>query len=150
MIVNLSGFRIFNADAVHQIDDTPIGYNVIEYMVRLHRKHQRAEFHLIEGIMGNTLLENHLGVQLSGTGQNHLPRLYTKGGGDTLQARQSAFLIADIPASVCKLHGSLGHQLNNLRILLGIALAAPDRKYHCFSHSKASTASFSSSSISSR
>ena len=98
--------------------------------------------------MGQSLLKHHLGAELTGSGEDHLPRLHPEGGGNTLQPRQLAFLVADIPAAVVQLHDTLGHQFNDLRLLIRIGLAAPDGKNHISAHQQASSARASSLSMS--
>ena len=78
MIVDGTGFGIFNIDIITQIDHTAIGHNIKEDIGCLHSDHQRTEFHLVQGIMGHTLLEHHLGIEFAGPGENYLVRFYTE------------------------------------------------------------------------
>ena len=94
--------------------------------------------------MGNSLLEHHLGLQPSGSLQDHHIRFQAEGGGDTGKPGQLGLLIANIPATVPEFQRSVRHQLDDLRILSRIILLTANRKHYSFFHTSASIASASS------
>ena len=148
MIVDDTGFCVLNVDVIAQVNDTAIGYDIKKHAGGFYRQHQGAKRHLIQGVMGDALLEDHLRVQRAFPGQDYLSWLHPEGGGDALQARQGTFLIGNIPSALCELHSSLGHQFNDLRLLIGVGLAAFNGKNNGGFHLCASRASFSNASIS--
>ena len=134
MIIDHTGFRLFDLDGIAQIDDTAVRHDIKEHMSGFHRQHQRTELHLVQRIMGNALLENHLRVEFSGAGQDHLPRLHPESGCHALQPCQSGFLIADVPAALPEFHGTCGHQFDDLRFLSTIVLASLDGQHDFLFH----------------
>ena len=98
--------------------------------------------------MADALLKHHPGAQHPGAVENHLPRLHPKGSGDPRKTGEVTFLVGDVPAAVPVFHGSLGDQLDGLRLLVGVALASLNGQNYVLFHLHASRAREINSSIS--
>ena len=98
--------------------------------------------------MAHTFLKDHFRTQFSGSSERHLTRFYPESRGDTGHTGQFRLLVADIPATVNEGHGAIRHQFDHIRFLTVITLAATNGEYYRLRHLQASTARFSSSSIS--
>src|SRR5699024_1585030 len=122
MVVNDSCFAVFNVDEVGQVNHAAVGNDIAQDPAGPDGNQQRPEFHLIQRIVGNPLLKHHLGMERTPSVQNNLIRLHPEGGGNSLQARDFTFLIGDVPAAVPVFHGPFSEQLDDLRLLVLVAL----------------------------
>lgn len=98
MIINGPGGGLLDLDAVAQVHGAALLAEGILQSPGCDGNHQGAELRLVQGIMADPLLKDHLRIQGPAAGQRNDPVLRSKGGMDPLQARQFAFLIADLPS----------------------------------------------------
>ena len=134
MIVNGTGSSLLQLDGINQIDDTAVGIDLCHDTVGTHTDQQRAKLHLVERLVGDPLLENHLRIQFSCTFQFNPVGIHLKRSPDTGHTGQFAFFIANFPVLTLVFHGTFRHQFQILRLLVHIRLTAQDGEHNGLLH----------------